>query len=86
MANFSLRGLGDETAARLKAEAEYHDMSVNAFLLRLIHRQLDLTMPSPTPRQYHDLDHLADTWSAEDVEPFRQALADFAAIEPELWR
>ena len=86
MVNLSLRRLDDETATRLKTEAGLHDMSVNAFLLRLIRQQLDLTPSHPTPRQYHDLDHLAGTWSEAEADLFLQDLADFAVIDPELWR
>jgi hypothetical protein len=86
MANFSLRGVDDETASRLKAEASRQGMSANAFLLRLIRQQLDLTAPHPARHQYHDLDHLAGTWSAEEANGFLHSLADFNAVDPELWR
>jgi len=86
MANFSLRGIDDETASRLRAEASRQGMSANAFLLRLIRHQLDLTAPRPARRQYHDLDHLAGTWSAEEANGFLQSVADFNVIDPALWQ
>ena len=86
MASFSLRGLDDETASRLKAEARRQGMSTNTFLLRLIRQQLDLTAPHRAPRQHRDLDYLAGTWSAEETSEFLKALADFNAIDLELWR
>ena len=86
MANFSLRGVDDATTSRLKAEASRQGMSVNAFLLRLIRQQFDLSAPRIAPRQYHDLDHLAGTWSAEEASGFLKAVADFDAIDPELWQ
>lgn len=86
MANFSLRGVDDETATRLKAKASSQGMSVNAFLLRLIRQQVDLAPPRSIPRTYHDLDFLAGTWSEEDAAQFLQALADLDAIDSELWR
>ena len=86
MANFSLRGVDDATTSRLKAEASRQGMSVNAFLLRLIRQQLDLSAPCIAPRQYHDLDHLAGTWSAAETSEFLHTVADFNAIDPELWR
>ena len=85
MANFSLRGVDDATTSRLKAEASRQGMSVNAFLLRMIHQQLDLSAPRAVRREYHDLDHLAGTWSAEEANGFLKAVADFNAIDPELW-
>ena len=86
IANFSLRGVDDATTSRLKAEASRQGMSVNAFLLRLIRQQLDLSAPRAAPRQYHDLDHLAGTWSAAEASALLHAVADFNAIDPELWR
>lgn len=86
MANFSLRGVDDATTSRLKAEASRQGMSVNAFLLRLIRQQLDLSVPRIAPRQYHDLDHLAGTWNVEETSEFLNTVADFNAIDPELWR
>ena len=86
MANFSLRGVDDATTSRLKAESRRQGMSVNAFLLRLIRQQLDLSAPRVAPREHHDLDHLAGTWSAEEANEFLHAVADFNAIDPELWR
>ncbi len=86
MANLSLRGVDDETATRLKAEANSQGMSVNAFLLRLIRQQVGLATPRSIPRIYHDLDALAGTWSEEDAAQFLQALADGDVIDSELWR
>lgn len=34
---------------------------------------------------HHDLDHLAGTWSDEEVEFFDAALAEQRHIDPELW-
>lgn len=84
MANLGLRGVDDATTSRLKAEARHHGTSVNAFLPQLIRQQLGLSVPHAAPREYHDLDHLADTWSAEDTSRFLQAVADFDAIDLEL--
>lgn len=85
MANFSLRGVDDATTSRLKVEAGRQGISINAFLLRLIRQQLDLSAPRAVRREYHDLDHLAGTWSAEETNGFLKAVADFNAVDRELW-
>jgi hypothetical protein len=61
-------------------------MSTLKAFRELIRRQLALTPSHPSTRQYHDLDHLAGTWSTEEADLFLQDLADFAVIDPELWR
>lgn len=58
--------------------------------------RLDLCEPAKRPSEerpimiaserFHDLDHLAGTWSAEDLAEFEAAVADFEKIDEELWR
>ena len=37
-------------------------------------------------QRYHDLDALAGTWSAEEADEFRHAIADLNQIDPTLWQ
>ncbi len=34
---------------------------------------------------YHDLDHLAGTWSDEDYSEFQKKVADFEKLDKDLW-
>jgi hypothetical protein len=36
--------------------------------------------------RYHDLDHLAGTWSKEEAEAFEKLIAEQRTIDPELWK
>jgi hypothetical protein len=35
---------------------------------------------------YHDLDHLAATWSDEQAKEFLEAIADLDQVDKELWQ
>jgi plasmid stability protein len=85
MANLSIRGLDEETAARLKAAAQARGVSVNRHALDLLRRGLGL-LPRTRSERHHDLDHLAGTWTAEDTAELAKALAAFEHIDDELWR
>ncbi len=37
-------------------------------------------------KTYHDLDHLAGTWSEKDAKEFRERVADMEKIDEEPWK
>jgi len=37
------------------------------------------------PIRYHDLDHLAGTWTKEEAAAFDKLIAEQRTIDPELW-
>jgi len=85
MTSLNIRGLDDETAARLKEAARARGVSVNRHALELLRRGLGL-VPRSRSERHHDLDHLAGTWTAEDADELAKALAAFEQIDEELWR
>jgi plasmid stability protein len=85
MSNLTLRGLDEETSARLKQAAQSRGVSVNRHALELLRRGLGL-VPRSRGERYHDLDHLAGTWSETDAREFADALAAFEQIDEALWR
>ncbi len=86
MANISLRGIDEETAARLKEEAKRRRVSVNALILDLIKIGVEAGSRLRRRRIYHDLDALAGTWTAKEAADFLKALADFERVDREHWR
>ena len=86
VANISLRGIDEETAARLKEEAKRRRVSVNALILNLIKSGVEAGSRMRRRRVYHDLDALAGTWTAEEASEFLKAVADFEEVDQELWR
>lgn len=86
MANLSIRGLDDDLAEKLKADAEQAGVSVNARVLELIREGLGVPGDERRRRVYHDLDALAGTWSDADQQEFEQATREFEQVDEELWR
>ena len=86
MANISLRGIDEETAARLKEEAKRRRVSVNALILNLVKDGVEASSRMRRRHVYNDLDALAGTWTAKEASQFLKAIADFERVDPELWR
>jgi plasmid stability protein len=86
MKNISVRGIDDETASRLKAEAARRKTSVNTLVVQLLRSGVGLRPEGPRIREFHDLDRLAGTWSEVDYREFMETQRDFSVIDEELWR
>ena len=82
--NFNLRGISTEMMTLLKKEAKTENISVNLVILKLVERGMGISHPIHRPI-YHDLDHLASTWSDEDIKEFNKHTKDFEKIDKELW-
>jgi len=80
--NFNLRGVPSEVMVLLKREAKRLRTSVNALVLTMIERGLGFTCEKQT---YHDLDHLAGSWSSADKKTFEENTQSFEKIDKELW-
>jgi len=79
--SISIHDIDDETAAWLRREAEARRTTVEELALDLIRQEIQhLEMPT-----YHDLDHLAATWSDEQAKEFLEAIADLDQVDKELW-
>lgn len=74
------------TQVWIQDETRRTGASVEQVIARLIQRGVAIERQAARVQRYHDVDHLAGTWSAEEADTFRSTLADFAQIEPGLWR
>jgi hypothetical protein len=83
--NFNLRGIPADVVIILKREADQQHISVNVLILRLIEAGVGYvhTMKRST---YHELDHLAGTWSAQDEKRFAENTKHFEKIDKDLWK
>ena len=81
MAMLSIRGIDEQTSSLLKQEAKRRGISINTLILELLRRGIGL---SPEKSIYHDLDHLAGTWTAEEAAAFLETQQDFERIEEDL--
>jgi hypothetical protein len=77
----------DSTATEwIEREAQRTGMPVEAIVRQLIYRGLEVERQKTCRQRYHDLDSLAGTWSAEEADEFRHAIADLNQIDPTLWQ
>jgi hypothetical protein len=85
MATMTLRGIDAAIANRLKEQAKTEGTSVNALTLRLIKEKLGIEKKKRCVL-HNDLDHLAGTWTDQDVSEFKQATAEFENVDVVMWR
>lgn len=78
--------LDTATTAWIEQEAQRRGMSVEDVVRHLIYRGLEVERRQAQQQRYHDLDLLAGTWSTEEVDEFRHAIADLNQIDPTLWQ
>ncbi|NOY65289.1 MAG: antitoxin [Nitrospirae bacterium] len=84
MASITVRGIDEELRKLLKESATREGLSLNAYLLKMIKESLGVEKRKRS-RRYHDLDHLAGTWSEKDFKAFEEAVKDFERIDSEIW-
>lgn len=85
MRQLTVRGVDPQLAQRLDEEARRRGLSKNRTVLALLREALKLTR-NQGPREYHDLDHLAGSWTHEEAEEFNKTLKEIRRIEPEMWK
>ena len=85
MATMTLRGIDEKMAEALKERAQKEGTSINAVTLRLIRESLGLDKRKRNVI-YNDLDHLAGTWSQEEVAEFERNTAVFEKVDEEIWK
>ncbi|MDN3514083.1 MAG: Arc family DNA-binding protein [Candidatus Brocadia sp.] len=85
MATMTIRGVDDEVAKLLKERAKSEGTSVNSLLLKMVKESLGIEKKSRI-KLYHDLDHLAGTWSEKDLKEFQKNVEALEKIDKEIWK
>ena len=85
MATMTVRGIDTEVAKLLKDQANSEGISVNALLLKMVKESLGIEKKKRT-KIYHDLDHLAGTWSEKDLKEFQKNVEDLEKVDKKLWK
>ena len=80
--SFNLRGIPEEVMTLLKREAKRLRTSVNVLILKMIERGLGFSCKKSA---YHDLDHLAGSWSSAEEKIFEENTKQFEKIDKDLW-
>ena len=85
MKAITLRGIDDDLDQALRRAAARSSASVNATILRLLRTALRLEKKKFRV-VHHDLDSLAGTWTAEDLQEFEEHTRPFSEVDEDLWK
>jgi len=85
MKTISIRGIDTETDRVIKSRAQQDNLSVNQWILQAL-KKVAGTGREPRFKKYHDLDHLAGTWSREETREFCKTMSMFEKIDGEIWK
>lgn len=85
MATMTLRGIDDAISGALKEKARRENTSVNTVMLRILKESLGIEKKKRNV-VYDDLDHLAGTWSSNDLTEFENATAAFEKVDEDMWK
>ena len=86
MKSISIRGVDDQLASLLKAEAKAARKSVNQFVLELLKRQVGLEKKKRYTHVYYDLDSLFGRWSKGEFDEIQRKIDAERRIEQEIWK
>ena len=81
-----IKNLDGTTMNWITDKARERGMSVEDVILQMLHETIGLEQKNSQPKQYHDLDSLAGTWSKEEHDEFVQAIADLDQVDEQLWQ
>jgi len=81
MKQLIVRSVDTELHAALKREARRRGISVNRYVLRVLAEAVGLPQALRQQEVYHDLDHLAGTWTAEQADEFNRFLAEQRQVD-----
>ena len=80
MKTLTVRNLPPEVADALEREKRRRGESLNQTVIELLAQGLGVGYP-----RSNGLARLAGRWSVDEFREFEDAVADFGAIDPELW-
>jgi plasmid stability protein len=85
MATMTLRGIDDAISVALKERARREDTSVNTVMLKILKESLGIEKKKRNVI-HDDLDHLAGTWSLNDLAEFQNATSVFEKVDEDMWK
>jgi hypothetical protein len=84
----TIRGFDSELESEIRRLANRQRLSLNQAVISLLRRGAGLDAPDheDSERVGSSLDHLAGTWSDEEVRAIAEVEADFERIDSEIWK
>jgi hypothetical protein len=86
MKAITLRNLPPDVAKTVLQRAKQKKTSVNKAVIELLEESAGGKAKKKEPVRYHDLDHLAGTWTKEEAATFDKLIAEQRTIDPEFWK
>ena len=84
--SITIHNIDESTVSWIHNEAQRQGVNDETIVLSLIHQAVRQETDISKLPEYHDLDHLAGTWTKEETEEFLENIADFEHIDSNLWR
>ena len=86
MKQLTIRGVGIDLHQAIKTAAEKRGLSINRYVLYTLREAVGLGYGgSEQDVSFDDLDHLAGTWTQDELEEFERHLDNQRKIESDLW-
>ena len=86
MKAITLRKVPNEVAKIIEKKANAAHISKNQAVIELLEEGLGIGTGSKKKPVYHDLDHLAGSWSKAEADRFQKTWTESRRIDSELWR
>ena len=86
MKAITLRNLPPEVSKAIQQRAKRNKTSVNRAVIGLLEESLGKKQQKKDKPRYHDLDHLAGSWTKEEAAEFDKFIAEQRTIDPDLWK
>jgi hypothetical protein len=86
MKTITLRNLPPEVAKTVQQRAKKKKTSVNKAVIELLEESVGDKVKKKEKARYHDLDHLAGSWTEEEADAFDKIVKSFRTIDRDLWK
>ncbi len=84
MSTLTIHGVDDRLEQAIQLRAAQRHQSASQWVVDALRHVLESDQP-PEAKTYHDLDHLAGGWSAEETATFHQNIQIFEKIDEDVW-
>ena len=86
MQTITLRKIPSEITKKIERKARETHTSINRTVIQLLEESVGTKQPLQKKQLYHDLDHLAGSWTKQELKTFQKNLTQSRKIDLELWR
>lgn len=86
MKTLSIRGVDQDLGELIKSAAKKQEKSVNNFVLDVLRKQVGAGKEKRFSREWHDLDILFGSWSAEEYSDIQGRIDAQRLVDDEHWK